>query len=94
MVLTTKDLDEAVEKLISYIDEKFSGINERITSLENSAQIHGQEFENQNIKIRDLQNENIDLKSQIDALSNKFEAFEQNRQTTSENTQLFNTAVQ
>ena len=89
MVLTKKDLDDAVERLIVIIDEKFSGISERITSLENSSVVHKHEIEEQNNKIKEIQDENIDLKSQLDALCQKFETFEQEL-SASTNTQLFN----
>ena len=89
MVLTKKDLDDAVDRLIVIIDEKFSGITERIASLENSTLVNKHEIEEQNNRINELQHENIDLKTKLDALCQQFATFD-HELTSSANTQLFN----
>ena len=76
MVLTKKDLDDAVDKLIAIIDEKFSGISERISSLEETAVVHKHELDEQKDIITELQHTNIELKSQLDALCEKLSSFE------------------
>ena len=91
MVLTKKDLDEAVERLIKIFDEKFSGISDRITSLEDSAEIHRLEIADHNNKITQLQNENAVLQSKVDELSQSFKDFVgDQQQTITTNSQLFN----
>ena len=78
--ITKSDLDEAVDKvterLESFIDAKFSSVNEGFKNLEKSIQENKTVIEYQASEIESLKQENINLKSNLEHLSKKIEEIE------------------
>ena len=69
MVLTKKDLDEAVEKIIKIFDDKFAGIADRFQSLEDTVQKNSREIEKQNNDLAELRSQNLELRAQLDEVN-------------------------
>ena len=77
MVLTKKDLDDAVdtltERIIGIMDEKLTGVAARITSLEDSINVNKLEIESQMNEISDLKLANAELNSRLEDLTHRLE---------------------
>ena len=77
MVLTKKDLDEALElqteRFVQIIEDKITAVFARVSLLEETTLNNQRKFEMQEVKLNELETANSELRSNIDVLSAKLE---------------------